>query len=158
MMRKVLAFVMVVMFMASVNVAFAQEKGTAAEAKALVKKAVAFLKANGKEKTMAELNNPKGQFIYKDLYVHMSSFSETTNISIAHPYTPAIIGKNFINIKDADGKEFAKELSKVALTKGSGIVEFKWANPKTKKIENKVTYIEVPTPGANYYLACGYYK
>ncbi|MGV8057067.1 MAG: cache domain-containing protein [Smithellaceae bacterium] len=158
MMRKVLAFVMVVMFMASVNVAFAQDKGTAAEAKALVKKAIAFHKANGKEKTIAEINNPKGQFIYKDLYVVMTAFDEKTNMSLAHPYTPGIIGKNFINIKDATGKEFAKELSNVAMTKGSGIVEFKWANPKTKKIESKVSYLEVPTPGANYYLSCGYYK
>ncbi|MGV8057999.1 MAG: cache domain-containing protein [Smithellaceae bacterium] len=158
MMRKVLVFVMVVMFMASVNVAFAQDKGTAAEAKALVKKAVAFLKANGKEKTIAELNNPTGQFIYKDLYVYMNAFDANSTVVLAHPYTPALKGKNMINGQDADGKFYAKEMVNIAMTKGSGIVEFKWSNPKTKKIEKKVSYIEVPQPGANYFLGCGYYK
>ncbi|MGV8059621.1 MAG: cache domain-containing protein [Smithellaceae bacterium] len=156
--RKVLAFVMVVMFMTGVNVAFAQEKGNAVEAKALVKKALAFLKANGKEKTMAEVDNPKGKFISKDLYVQISAFSDTSIETIAHPYTPALKGKNLINAKDADGKEFAKEMINLAKTKGSGIVEYRWNNPVTKKLEKKVTYLEVPTPGANYFLSCGYYK
>ncbi|MGV8057844.1 MAG: cache domain-containing protein [Smithellaceae bacterium] len=156
--RKVFTFVMVVMFMVSANMAFAQEKGTAAEAKALVKKAITFLKENGKEKTMAELDNPKGKFIYKDLYVYADTFDANSLVVLAHPYTPAMKGKNMINVKDADGKLFPKEIVNLAMTKGNGMVEFKWSNPKTKKIENKVTYLEVPQPGANYLLACGYYK
>ena len=48
---------------------FAGERGTADEAVALVQKAVAYMKANGKEKAYAEFNNPNGQFKDRDLYI-----------------------------------------------------------------------------------------
>lgn len=46
-----------------VSAAFAHaspDHGTRDEAVAMVKKAAAFYKANGKEKALAEFNNPKG--------------------------------------------------------------------------------------------------
>ena len=48
---------------------FAAEFGTPAEAEAMVKKAVAEIKANGKDKAFAEFNNPKGKFTDRDLYI-----------------------------------------------------------------------------------------
>ena len=42
-----------------------------AEAEAMAKKAVDFYKANGKEKTIAALNDPKGEFIQGELYAFM---------------------------------------------------------------------------------------
>jgi len=41
--------------------------GTQKEAKAMVEKASAFYKTHGKEDTLKELSNPKGQFIKGDL-------------------------------------------------------------------------------------------
>src|SRR5512145_424786 len=105
-MKKVLALVMAVLFVASVGVATAQDKGTAAEAQAMVKKAVAYMKEVGKEKALAEFNNPKGMFISKDLYVWATGMDGT---NLSHPYTPALIGKNMYNLKDADGKLFVQE-------------------------------------------------
>src|SRR5262245_52573739 len=51
------------------TLAQAGERGTPDEAHAMVKKAISFFKANGKDKTMAALNDPKGAFIDRDLYV-----------------------------------------------------------------------------------------
>jgi hypothetical protein len=43
--------------------------GTREEAQAMVERAAAFLKANGREVALAEFRNPKGQFIDRDLYL-----------------------------------------------------------------------------------------
>ncbi len=64
-MKKVLVLVVVFFFVA--GLALAAEKGTAKEAKQMVDKGIAFIKANGKEKALAEFSNPGGKFINKDL-------------------------------------------------------------------------------------------
>ncbi len=150
-MKKVLVFAMAIMFLASVGVAVAQDKGTPAEAKAMVKKAVAFMKEVGKEKTLAEVNNPKGKFIYKDLYVFVIDMD---GVELAHPFTPALIGKNLMNMKDADGKSYVKERASIAKEKGSGTIDYRWSNPQTKKVEKKQAYFEVVD---NMIINCGYY-
>jgi signal transduction histidine kinase len=154
-MKKVLVFAMVVLFMVSVvSAAMAQEKGTAEEAKALAKKAVAYMKEVGKEKAIAEFNNPKGKFIYKDLYVWATALDGT---NLSHPYTPALIGKNMLNLKDADGKLFVQERIAQVKAKGSGTIDYRWTNPVTKKVELKGAYFE-GVPGMNLFVNCGYYK
>jgi cytochrome c len=42
---------------------------TKPEAEAMVKKALAYLKANGREKTFAEIDKKDGQFVDRDLYL-----------------------------------------------------------------------------------------
>ncbi|MGZ5102481.1 MAG: cache domain-containing protein, partial [Usitatibacter sp.] len=46
-----------------------EKKGTAAEATAMVEKAITHIKKVGREKAYADINNPKGQFTDRDLYV-----------------------------------------------------------------------------------------
>jgi signal transduction histidine kinase len=154
MIKKAIVLAIGIMFFASVNVAMAAGKGTAAEAQALVKKAVAYMKEVGKEKALAEFNNPKGRFIYKDLYVWATAMDGT---NLSHPYTPALIGKNMYNLKDADGKLFVQERIEIAKTKGKGSIEYRWVNQETKKVERKEAYFEV-VPGMDLFVNCGYYK
>ena len=153
-MKKVFALAMAVLFMVGVSVAVAQDKGTSAEAQTLVKKAVAYMKEVGKEKALTEFNNPKGKFIYKDLYVWATAMDGT---NLSHPYTPALIGKNMYNLKDADGKLFVQERIEIAKTKGKGSIEYRWTNQQTKKVEKKEAYFEV-VPGMDLFVNCGYYK
>ena len=47
----------------------AADKATADEATAMVKKGVAFIKANGKDKGYAEVSNRQGHFVDRDLYL-----------------------------------------------------------------------------------------
>jgi Signal transduction histidine kinase len=152
-MKKLLVFWVAILFVASVGVASAQDKGTAAEAKALVKKGVAYMKEVGKDKALAEFANPKGMFIYKDLYIYATAMDGT---NLAHPYTPAMTGKNYINLKDADGKLFVKETIELAKDKGGGDYVYRWTHPKTKKVEKKHVYVEA-VPGMDLILTCGYY-
>ncbi|MEW5774561.1 MAG: cache domain-containing protein [Thermodesulfobacteriota bacterium] len=112
--------------------------GTPDDAKAMVEKSLAFYKANGKDKTFAEVNNPKGQFVKEDIYVFIFDMA---GVCVAHGANPKLIGKNMMDSKDADGKEFVKEFYKVPAA--GGWVGYKWTNPETKKIQDKVSWIVI---------------
>lgn len=120
------------------GVAVALDKGTPDEAVAMVKKGVAFVKANGKDKAFAEFNNMKGQFVDRDLYVMVYDMEGNNK---AHGSNPKLIGKNLLEIKDADGKYIVKGLIEVA-SKGKGWFDYKWPNAITKAVEHKSTYVE----------------
>ena len=130
----------------------AGEKGTADEATAMARKAVAYLKANGKEKAFAEFSNPNGQFKDRDMYIFVVDFNGKT---LAHGANAKLVDKNMLELKDADGKLFIKEFIDVAMSKGKGWVDYKWPNPVTKAIEAKSSYVEKVD---DMLVACGIYK
>lgn len=122
------------------NTALAVEQGTLDEATALVKKAVTFAKANGKEKVIAEANNPKGQFVDRDLYVNI--YELNTGIVRAYVVNTKLLGKDVSELKDADGKSFIRDILNIAKKDGKGTVDYKWLEPSTKAIMPKVVYLE----------------
>ena len=122
------------------------------DAVTLVKKAEAFYKANGKDKLIVAINNPKGQFIKGDVYVFIWTFDYSV---LAHPTNPKLIGKDLAGLQDPDGKLFVKEGVDLAKAKGSGWVDYKYTNPVTKKIEAKTTFV---LKVDDLILACGIYK
>ncbi|HEY0847981.1 MAG TPA: cache domain-containing protein [Noviherbaspirillum sp.] len=134
-----------------VQPSLAADKGTQEEATALVKKAIAYLKANGKEKAYAEFTNGS-QFKDRDLYVFVVDFN---GMALAHGANPKLVDKNMSDLKDGDGKFFVREFIEVAKTKGKGWVDYKWPNPVTKVIEPKTTYVERVDDTL---VACGVYK
>jgi signal transduction histidine kinase len=142
-MKRLCGYVMVVMLLLGLGgIAQAEEKpkhGTAAEAEAMVKKAIASMKSIGKEATFAEINNPKGKFTDRDLYVFVYDMNGKC---VSHGQNPKMIGKELIEMKDADGKYFVKERVEIAKTKGSGWQEYKFTDPLTKKIERKRAYVQ----------------
>jgi cytochrome c len=121
------------------NTAFAATDATPAEATAMVKKGVAFMKANGKDKGHAEISNKQGQFIDRDLYLVVYGLDGTVR---AHGANEKMIGKNLIDLKDVDGKAFVKERVDLAQAKGTFWQDYKFTNPVTKKIEPKSMYCE----------------
>lgn len=121
------------------TVVFAAEKGTAEEATAMVKKGVDYVKAHGKEKAFAEFSNPSGQFVKGDLYVMVYDMD---GLNKAHGANPKLIGKNLLEIKDANGVYIVKSFIEVAKGKGKGWVDYKWPNNITKAVESKSTYVE----------------
>jgi len=112
---------------------------TPAEATAMVKKGVTFVKANGKDKGYAEISNKQGQFIAGDLYLVVYGLDGTVR---AHGANEKMIGKNLIDLKDIDGKAFVKERVDLAQSKGTFWQDYKFTNPTTKKIEPKAMYCE----------------
>lgn len=109
------------------------------EATAMVKKGVAYIKSNGKEKGYAEISNKQGAFVDRDLYLTVYGLDGTVR---AHGANSKMVGKNLIELKDIDGKPFVKERLEMAATKSSFWQDYKFTNPVSKKIEPKRMYCE----------------
>lgn len=132
--------------------AMAADYGTRDEAVAMVNKAAAYLKANGKEKAYAEFNGKSSQFKDRDLYIFVM---EMNGLEVVNGNNPKLIGKNLIELKDANGKAMVKEFIEVAQTKGTGWVDYAWPNPVTKAVEKKSTYVE---KAGDVLIGCGVYQ
>jgi len=118
----------------------AEGGATEADATTMVKKGVAFIKANGKEKGYAEISNKAtGQFKYQDLYLVVYGLD---GMVLAHGANEKMVGKNLIELKDVDGKAFVRERVELAKAKGTFWQDYKFTNPETKKIEPKAMYCE----------------
>ena len=126
----------------------AAELVTKPEAEAMVKKTVAYLKANGREKTFAEINRKDGPFTDRDLYMVAYSME---GVVLAHGANPKMLGKDLMEIKDVDGKAFVKERVEMAKAKKPFWQEYKFTNPVSGKIEPKAMYC-MPT---NDIVVCG---
>ena len=77
-----------------------------AEAIASVEKAAAFVSEHGKEKGLAEMNKPGGQFEKRELYVFVLDLN---GVMAAQPKNPKAVGKKLIDKPDNKGKLFRKE-------------------------------------------------
>ena len=151
MMLKKVAIIIVLCLFVVAPVA-AQQRGTPEEAKSLVEKAVAYVKANGEEKALKEFNNPKGEFFKGDLYIFVF---DPKGVLLANPNLPNLVGTNVYNSPDSKGKLHRKEMVDLANSKGSGWVEYYQLNPTTKKDEAKISYVQKT---GNLILGCGAYK
>ena len=121
------------------GIAHADEGATPAEATAMVKKGVAFIKTQGKDKGYAEISSKTSQFKDRDLYLVVYGLDGTVR---AHGANEKMIGKNLIELKDVDGKAFVKERVELAASKGTFWQDYKFTNPTNKKIEPKSMYCE----------------
>lgn len=143
----VMVFVSFCLAFSVISASFAA--GTPDEAKAMVEKAAAFYKTNGKDKAIAAYNDPKGQFRKDDLFVFMLDMDGKC---YAHT---VLTGQSLYNLKDPDGKLFVQEQIAVA-KKGGGWVDYKFTNPATKKLQPKTSYIQKLDD--TYYIGCGAFK
>ncbi|HYD97316.1 MAG TPA: cache domain-containing protein [Noviherbaspirillum sp.] len=134
--------------------ALAGDRATADEAVAMVKKAVAYIKANGKEKAFEEFNNTKGQFVDRNLYIFVYDMNGN-NLAIGNGNAKKMVGKNLIDMRDADGTYLIKKLIEVSSTKGKGWVDYKWPNPVNNTVEAKSSYVEKVD---DYFVGAGIYK
>lgn len=121
------------------GVARADANVTPKEAEAMVKKGVAFIKTNGKDKGYAEITAKQGQFKDRDLYLVVYGFDGKV---WAHGANEKMVGKVLIDLKDVDGKEFVKERVELGKAKASFWQDYKFTNPVSKKVEPKTMYCE----------------
>lgn len=150
--RLIATFVMVAI---SLTAAAAGEDAPTKEAAvAMVKRAVAYYKENGAEKTIAAINGKSPNFVQGTLYV---AANDTAGMALAHPMAPKMVGKNMGDLKDADGKPFVQEMIQIAKSGKPGWVDYRWPNPETKEIQGKTAYVEA-TPDGKLYFNAGVYK
>lgn len=149
-MKCTIAMLAAAIVVSSVSLSFASADSAAAVA--MVKKAAAFVKANGTEKAIKAISDSAGQYVKGELYVFAY---DTAGTMMAHPKNAKLIGKNMIDVPDVDGKLFRKEIVTIANTKGSGWVDYKYKNPTSGKTEDKTTYF---LKEGTLILCCGIYK
>lgn len=120
--------------------AMAAEKGTAAEAEAMVTKAVAHIKKVGAEKAYSDFTN-LAEWKPKDLYIFVNDLN--SGVSMAHGANAKMVGKEVRELKDPDGKFPNKVIEEVVKTKGKGWgTEIKFMNPVTKQMAPRKVYAE----------------
>ena len=117
-----------------------------------VERAKAFYKATGKEIALAEFTNPRGQFVQNQQYIFVLDVDGTM---LAHGMNHLFVGKNFIEVKDMEGKPFIREIVQGARQKGSGWTEYNWSDPVTKKPLPKNLYFEKID---DMIICCGTYR
>jgi cytochrome c len=136
-MKKILAGFIGAAAMLIAQFAFAAPP-TQKDAQALVEKAAAYVKANGKEKWMQEIAASNSEWVKPELYVFAYDLTGTL---VSDP-NPKLIGKNMYEVPDVDGKLFRKEIIDTAKSKGSGWVDYKFKNPTTGNIQAKTAYFQ----------------
>ena len=107
------------------------------DAMALAERGAQFVRQYGKAAMVAKINSRDAEFNQGALYLAMRDLN---GITIAHP-TTALIGKDLLDVPDADGKLFRREMLSLAKGKGKGWVDYKFRNPASGKVEAKSTYV-----------------
>jgi len=128
--------------------------GNEAKASSLVEKGLALIKAKGMDVAVAEFNNPKGKFIDGEFYLFVFAYNGDC---LAHGANQKMVGKNQLEMMDADGKPLIQEFIRIAKSAGRGWYDYKWSNPLTKKIQDKHSLLSA-IPGKDAVIGCGYYK
>ena len=156
-MKRIFSAVLAASMMMFAAQGFAQKaasKGTAAEAQAMVQKAIAHIKKVGREKAFADFDNKSGPFVDRDLYVVVYDMKGKV---LAHGANEKMIGKDVIDLRDSDGKYFVKERVEM-MSKGpeaKGWQDYKFMNPTSRAIEPKSMYLQ---RYEDLIVGCGIYK
>jgi cytochrome c len=139
-MRSALGILLIAAIFAAMPLAAATAAPSRDEVVAVVKQAVEFYQANGKDKALAEFNKKDGQFAKGEDYVDVHDIS---GVCVAHPISPAKVGLNRLDQSDSAGKFYIKDLVDAAKQKPSGWIEYVMKNPLTGKLQEKTAYWEV---------------
>jgi hypothetical protein len=116
------------------SAAFAEQtRGTAADAKAMLMKAIAAVKAD-KVKALDMFNKGEGGFREGDLYVFCANLSDGTVVAIGNPNLKQALGMDVRTGQNSTGTRFGAEIY-AAMQKPEGQI-------------SEVSYVG-PTPGAD---------
>lgn len=141
-MKRILATCLVTASVLSGAAAFAApERGTEAEAEDMVKRAIALIQRDGAVKAYKTFNDAEGNaFKDKDLFVFVYDFQGTV---LASSGNARMVGKNLIEMKDADGQQIVRGvIDMVKKGKKGWYGPYKFSNPQTQEYERKKSYCE----------------
>ncbi len=146
-MRKLFVVAALLAF-ALASVASALEFGSASDAKAMLAKVVAAMKAD-KAKTLEQITKGEGGFKDRDLYPYCGG---PDGKFTAHP---SLVGQSLKDLKDKAGKPFGASI--YAEAKEGAIVEvpYMWPRPNSTQPVDKVALV---TKVGDQVCAVGYYK
>lgn len=130
----------------------ADDRAKPEEAKAMLAKAVAHIKAVGHEKAYADFMTKPGPWVDRDLYITVYDMAGKT---LAHGANSRLVGKDNMKLQDANGKFHIQERMDMVKAKGQGQQDFAFLNPMNKQIEPKLMFfVRVD----DVVVSCGSYK
>jgi Single Cache domain 2 len=139
--------------------AFAQQTGhgTADEAKAMLAKTVAALKAD-KTKTLDMINKGEGGFLDRDLYPFCSNVSDGKTIALGNPNAKQLIGTDVRMTRDVNGKAFGEELYAAYQKPEGQITEVTYMFVRPGPDKTPVPKVSFATRVGDLGCGVGYYK
>jgi len=146
--------------------AFAQQtRGTADEAKAMLMKAVAALKAD-KQKTLDLINEGEGGgFFDRDLYVFCANVGDGKAVALGNPFAwrwnsnaRQLLGVDTRTLKDSTGKAFGQELYDAYQKPEGQITEVSYMLVRPGPDTTPVPKVSFATRVGDLGCGVGYYK
>ena len=114
------------------------ERGTPAEAQAMLQSVVTHYQTVGRKQALADFSGKKPPFYDRDLYVFcLGSDSSTLT---ANGQFPQYVGLSVDVWKDADGKPLGKAIQEAARKSDQGTIDYRMYNPISGQIEPKISY------------------
>jgi signal transduction histidine kinase len=138
------------LLLAAGGVAQAQDRASAADAKAMLERAVAAVKAN-EAGALASFSHGDAGFKDRDLYV----FCARTDGKVDAHIDPSQLGRNIKDQYDVDGVAFGQEMMAIATPREIKAVSYMWPEPGSHMPMQKVSFV---TRVADQMCGVGYYK
>jgi len=139
--------------------AFAQQNhGTATEAKAMLMKAIAAVKAD-EAKALAMVDKGEGGFRDRDLYVFCVNVSDGTLVATGNPNLREALGVDVRAAQNSTGKRFGEEIYAAIQRPEGQITEVSYIAPEPDAGDTLVAKVSLVARADND-LGCGvgYYK
>ena len=114
------------------------ERGTPAEAKAMLQKAVEHYNSVGHKQALADFSAKKSPFGDRDLYVFCIGSNSST--LTANGAFPQYVGMSIDVWRDADGKPLGRAIQDAASKSDEGSIQYRMINPISGKIEPKSAF------------------
>lgn len=139
--------------------AFGQKSdhGTPAEAKAMLLKAEAAVKAD-KTKALDMFNKGEGGFLDRDLYVFCANVSDGKIVAQGNPDAKQVLGQDQRTLKDSTGKNFGRELYAAGQKPEGQITEVSYMFVRPGSGPKPVPKVSLVTRVADLVCGVGYYK
>lgn len=136
---KLLCVLVTYLFIIAPSWVWAGERGTPAEAKAMLQKAVAHYVGVGRKQALADFTAGKSPFRDRDLYVVCISIDHRVSASGGFPQ---YVGMTSDVLKDASSKPLGRAIVDSVSAKKEGTVSYLMTNPLTGNTEPKVLFVE----------------
>ena len=138
--------------------AFAQKTGgTADEAKPMLMKAAAAVKAD-KAKALDMFNKGEGGFLDRDLYVFCENVSDGKAVATGNPNRKQTLGVDTRSLKDSTGKPYGAELYAAYQKPEGEITEVSYMIPRPGPDKTPVPKVSLVTRVGDLGCGVGYYK
>jgi polar amino acid transport system substrate-binding protein len=124
------------LYLSEINASFDQKERD--KLVAYVNEALQFAKKNGKQKSLAVFNDPKGNFTKDGRYIFAYDYDGRT---LALPYQPELLGTSRMGARDPNGVDFNQQAIDIA-RRGNGFFYYIYPDPSRNMTQAlKLSYV-----------------